>query len=125
MSTNYQRNLPTHVNVLGWMYILGHVLFVILGVMMYFLLRGIGVITDDYTAMRILSIVGIFLMVVLTTLGIPGILAGVGLLQRKQWGRILSLVVAFFSLINVPLGTILGIYTYIVLLPAEASDYFD
>jgi hypothetical protein len=125
MSTNFQRNLPTHVNVLGWMYILANVFFVIVGVMLYFLLRGIGGITDDFTTMRVLSIVGIFLMVVLTALGIPGILAGVGLLQRKQWGRILSLVVAFFSLVNVPLGTILGIYTFIVLLPAEASDYFE
>jgi hypothetical protein len=125
MSTNYQSNLPTHVNVLGWMYIIGNILFVILGVMFYFLLRGIGIVTDDFTAMRILTVVGIFFMVILTALGIPGILAGIGLLQRKQWGRILSLVVGFFGLLNVPLGTILGIYTFIVLLPTEASEYFE
>src|SRR5262249_52281221 len=48
-------------------------------------------------------------------------LAGLGLLQRQPWGRVLALVLGFISLINVPFGTALGIYTIWVLLSANAE----
>jgi hypothetical protein len=125
MNTEFQRNLSTHVSVLGWLYILGNIFFVILAVMIYFFLRGIGGVTGDEIAMRVLSLVGMFVLVVISALGIPGIIAGIGLLQRKRWGRIIALVVAFFSLLNIPLGTALGIYTFIVLLPEPAASHFE
>jgi len=50
-----------------------------------------------------------------------GFLAGWGLLQREPWARMLTIVLAFLALFNIPLGTALGIYTLWVLLPA-ASD---
>jgi len=49
------------------------------------------------------------------------IIAGWGLLQRESWGRVLALIVAFVSLVNVPIGTALGVYTLWVLLPAESE----
>jgi len=53
-----------------------------------------------------------------------GLVAGWGLLQREGWARILALVVGFLALINVPIGTALGIYTLWVLLPTQSdSDY--
>ena len=57
--------------------------------------------------------------------GAVGIIAGWALLQREPWGRILSLVVAFISLFNIPLGTALGIYTLWVLLPAQSDDEYQ
>jgi len=53
-----------------------------------------------------------------------GFLAGWGLLQREPWARILALVVGFISLLNIPLGTVLGIYTLWVLLPAKSDDEY-
>lgn len=50
-----------------------------------------------------------------------GFLAGWGLLQRESWARMLTIVLAFLALFNIPFGTALGIYTLWVLLPA-ASD---
>jgi len=51
-------------------------------------------------------------------------LAGWGLLQRESWARILTIVLAFLALFNVPFGTALGIYSLWVLLPAESdADY--
>jgi hypothetical protein len=49
------------------------------------------------------------------------IVAGWGLLRRESWARTLSLVLAFFSLFNIPFGTTLGIYTLWVLLPSESE----
>jgi len=49
------------------------------------------------------------------------LIAGYGLLEREPWARTVALVVGVISLLNVPLGTALGIYTLWVLLPAEAD----
>ena len=50
-----------------------------------------------------------------------GFLVGWGLLQREAWARILTIVMAFVALFNIPFGTALGIYTLWVLLPAESD----
>jgi hypothetical protein len=50
-----------------------------------------------------------------------GFVAGWGLLQREPWARMLTIVLAFLALFNIPFGTALGIYTLWVLLPAESD----
>ena len=54
-----------------------------------------------------------------------GFIAGWGLLQRESWARVITLVIAFISLFNVPLGTALGIYTLWVLLPTQSDDEYQ
>jgi hypothetical protein len=69
----------------------------------------------------VLTIVGMFV-------GIKGIFAvgaGWGLLQRASWARTMALVMAFLELIAFPLGTALGIYTLIVLLPQDSGTEYD
>ena len=53
-----------------------------------------------------------------------GIVAGVGILQRADWSRMLALIVGCISLINAPFGTALGIYTLWVLLSPNAELEF-
>ncbi len=47
-----------------------------------------------------------------------------GLLQREAWARTAILVLAFLSLLNIPFGTALGIYTIWVLLAPEADQEY-
>ncbi|HTR66708.1 MAG TPA: zinc ribbon domain-containing protein [Terriglobales bacterium] len=63
--------------------------------------------------------------VLLLAKAVAGFAAGWGLLQRESWARVLSLVVAFISLFNVPLGTALGIYTLWVLLPSQSDQEYE
>ena len=53
-----------------------------------------------------------------------GFIAGWGLLQRQDWARTVALVVGFIALLNVPIGTALGIYTLWVLLPRQSDDEY-
>ena len=53
--------------------------------------------------------------------GLAGFFAGWGLLQRESWARMLTLVLAFLALFNIPFGTALGIYSLWVLLPAGSE----
>lgn len=62
--------------------------------------------------------------VVLICKAVAGIAAGLGLLQRQDWGRILAIVLGAISLINIPFGTAIGIYTLWVLLsPGADKEY--
>jgi hypothetical protein len=51
--------------------------------------------------------------------------AGLGLLQRQPWARILTLILAVLSLFSPPFGTALGVYTLWVLLPAESERQYE
>ena len=53
-----------------------------------------------------------------------GIIAGWGLLQHEDWARVFALVVGFLALLNVPIGTALGIYTLWVLLPSQSEQEY-
>jgi hypothetical protein len=68
----------------------------------------------------ILSFVGWLLLVKAAA----GLIAGWGLLQRQDWARTVALVVSFVALLNVPIGTALGIYTLWVLLPAQSDEEY-
>jgi hypothetical protein len=53
-----------------------------------------------------------------------GFFTGWGLLQREQWARTFALVMGFVALLNVPVGTALGVYTLWVLLPAQSDNEY-
>ena len=48
-----------------------------------------------------------------------------GLYERLPWGRIVALVASIFALTHPPFGTILGVYTLIVLLAGDAGVQYD
>jgi hypothetical protein len=68
----------------------------------------------------LVSGVGVFLLVGAAL----GFLAGWGLLQREDWSRLLTLILAFLSLLDVPFGTALGIYSIWALMSAEGERGF-
>jgi hypothetical protein len=119
-----EKQLQTHVPIVGWLLIVTNSLFLLLAAFLFALLVGIGVAIGDPETGRIMNIVGTSLAALLTVLGIPGIVAGAGVLARRSWGRVLAIVVAVLSLLNFPIGTIIGIYAIWVLLQEEAATYF-
>ena len=53
-----------------------------------------------------------------------GIATGWGLLAQQSWARMLAIIFGAFSLIDIPFGTALGVYTLWVLLPAESEQEY-
>jgi hypothetical protein len=86
----------------------------------------------------IFAMAGAFLGVCVMVLAIPSILAGVGVLQRKQWGRILTLVLGALaglgalialprlpgSTLNVLIGGGYCAFVYVVLLNKQYAAEF-
>jgi len=66
-----------------------------------------------------------FIAIVIAVKAAAGFAAGWGLLQREPWARILTIILAFLALFNVPFGTAVGVYSLWVLLPAESDADFQ
>ena len=119
-----QRDLQQHVTILGWLYVVGHAIFLVIGAFVFLLLIGLAPVTGEPEPMWVLTLVGITVGLLMAALGLPGLLAGWGLLTGKPWARVLAIVVGILSLINVPIGTALGVYTLWVLTQPAATEYF-
>jgi len=65
-----------------------------------------------------------FVSVMLLCKAILAVVAGVGLLQRQHWARMIAIVAAFFALLSIPFGTALGIYTLVVLMSQNAEQEY-
>ncbi len=114
-----------HIKLIGILWIIFGGLSLAFGLLGSFLLFGISFIPDlGHEAPFILRIVASVAILFFALLGIPKIFAGIGLLKMKEWGRILTLIVSFISLLNVPLGTALGVYSIVILMKEESIQNF-
>lgn len=117
--------MEKHVTALGALYIAFNILGLIFGLGAALLLIGVAGIPNRYADdLYILDIIGLAIGVLSVVLSVPGILGGIGLLKRKNWARILVIVLGFINLIHIPFGTVLGIYTLWVLLREETTKLF-
>jgi hypothetical protein len=121
--------VDTHVKVLAWLFIAFGVLGSLLGLGLMALLGIIGVAgaasdPDAWVALPILGFTGAALGVFMLALSLPGIVAGIGLLKFRPWARILTIVLSALNLMNIPFGTILGVYGLWVMLSDEGSRLF-
>jgi hypothetical protein len=117
--------MKNHVTLLGALFIAYHVIGLLVGVVIMALLSSIGVLTHDPQAMTILSAIGVGVGTFLIVLSVPGLIAGIGLLRSQSWSRILALIVGAFDLLDIPLGTALGVYAFWVLLQDDTMEVFE
>ncbi len=117
--------MEIHVKVVGWLHIALSALLLLVAGVVFLLVFGGGLISGDHTAIFVTFLVSIFVSGLLVLVAAPGLIAGIGLLQFKPWARILALVLAVFDLLNFPLGTLLGIYTFIALLSDQGARLFQ
>ena len=125
--------MEKHIQILGILHIVYSAVGLLAGAILFLVLMGIGTavgtLHDSPHAVHegvpaILFVIGLVIGTLFALFAVPGIFAGVGLLNRKEWGRVLAIVVGFFDLLHVPFGTMLGIYTIWALMNDEAVAVF-
>ena len=128
MNSIAEQDLHLHVQILGWLRIAGAALMLVIGIFLLIFLAGLGVFSsaaaEDATPFWVLTLVAFFVGGLMVVLALPGLLAGIGLLRRKEWGRILAIIVGVFDLLNFPIGTLIAVYSFFVLFQNSATSYF-
>lgn len=66
-----------------------------------------------------------FVWLMLTMRAVVCAIAGWGLLERAQWGRIVAIVAAVLCMLKIPFGTALGVATLVILLGYRNSALYD
>jgi hypothetical protein len=134
-----EQQIQVHMPVVAALLIVGNALALLAAVIVFVVfvglsgvLGGIGVASGDPEAARVLpqmsgwfGLLGTTIALFLAAVSLPGIAAGIGLLARKSWARILAIVVAVIGLVHFPVGTLIGIYAIFVLMQDAAPSYFD
>jgi hypothetical protein len=85
---------------------------------------GVAEDPDAIVAVPILGIIAAVIITLIVVLSLPSLIAGFGLLGFRPWARILTLVLSALDLLNVPLGTIVGVYGLWVLLHTDSEPFF-
>jgi hypothetical protein len=114
-----------HIRLIGILWISLGVVTLIGAVIVFAVLMGVSFIPDmESTAQGILRIVAISVSLFLAALSLPKIIAGIYLMKMREWARILTLILSGLSLLNLPLGTALGVYSFVILLKDETVKLF-
>jgi hypothetical protein len=117
--------MKKHIELLGILHIVYSGFGLLMGIGLFILLSAIGAITGNDVATGILGFLGFILGALLSVFAIPGIIAGIGLLNLRPWARILAIIMACIDAFNIPIGTALTVYTFWVLLKDEAINEFS
>jgi p-aminobenzoyl-glutamate transporter AbgT len=117
-------SMKNHVTVVAALRIAMSVLVLVAAALVFLGVVGGGLLSGDREAIRITGIVGTVVAGAIALFCVPGIVAGIGLLQHRHWARILTLVLSIFDLLLFPIGTIVAVYSIWVLVQREAEVLF-
>ena len=117
--------MEQQVTIVGALMIGLSVFGILIALFIFILLAGIGSLVEDQEASVVLVAIGSFLAFFLIILSIPGIIGGIGLFKRREWARILVIILSAMQLINIPIGTAIGIYSIWVMVQKETILLFN
>jgi hypothetical protein len=124
--------MQTHVKVLGVIYLAFGALMLLAALFLAVTLGGVAGIVgataepeDAAIAIPVLGFAGTALAGFLGIFSLPSLITGYGLMNFKPWARIVGIVLSAISLINIPIGTIVGAYGLWVLLSKETEQLFN
>ena len=120
----------THVKVLAVLFIALSALGIVAAFALMALFGvGAGIVgatgdPDAAIAIPIIGLTGTALVGFMLLVSLPGLITGWGLLKLRPWARIVAIVLCAINLINIPFGTIMGIYGLWVLMNNETERLF-
>lgn len=115
--------LDKHRRVLGILYVaFGGLLALGAAVVLAMFVSGAQPSSEEAraSALRGSGAVAAFLLL----LALPGIIGGIGLLRRRAWSKVVTLVGAVLHLFSFPIGTALGVYAIWFWLQPNARPLF-
>ena len=118
--------MKKHVTVVGAIHIGFGILGLIAAVVVFFVLNfARSQVGDDEVANTVMRLLSISLPVLIGFLSTLGLVGGIGLFTFQSWARYLVIVVAALGCLNIPIGTLKGVYSLWVLLQDDTIKLFE
>jgi hypothetical protein len=118
--------MKKHVTVVGAIQIGFGALGLIGAVVVFFALNfARSQVGDDEVAGTVLRLISISLPVLIGFMSTLGLVGGIGLFTYQPWARYLVIVVSALGCLNIPIGTLKGVYALWVLLQDDTIKLFE
>jgi len=118
--------MKKHVTVVGAIHIGFGFIGLLLAMGAFFALNfAKGVVGNEEIPSMVLSFLSISVPLLIGFLSTLGLVGGIGLLSFQPWARYLIMVVAAIGCLNIPIGTLKGVYSLWVLLQDETLNLFN
>jgi hypothetical protein len=119
-------NMKKHVTVVGAIQIGFSVLGLMAAVAVFVALTfSRGFIENDETAQMVVRFLSISIPLLIGFISTLGLVGGIGILVYKPWARYLVIVISAIGCVNIPFGTVKGIYSIWVLINDETLKLFN
>ena len=123
--------MASHIKIVAILHIIFGALTMLIGLGLLVFFGGLASVIggaahsdEAMVAIPIIGSIGGIICLVLCIMGLPGVIAGIGMLQFRPWGRILGIIISALDLVSFPFGTALGIYGLWALLSREGEQLF-
>jgi hypothetical protein len=121
-----EEKMKKHVTVVAAIQV-GFALLGLLGALAVFF--GLSVarnaVGDEEVAGPILKVLSVSLPLLIGFVSTLGLIGGIGLFGYKPWARYIVIVVSALGLLNIPIGTLKGVYFLWVLLQSDTIRLFE
>jgi O-antigen/teichoic acid export membrane protein len=118
--------MKKHVTVVGAIHIGFGILGLIGAVVVFFALNfARSVVGNEEIPATVLRILSVSLPILIGFMSTLGLVGGIGLFSYQSWARYLVIVVAALGCLNIPIGTLKGVYSLWVLLQDETVKLFE
>jgi hypothetical protein len=118
--------MKKHVTIVGAIHIGFGALGIIVAFVVFFALNfARGFVEGEEVPNMVLKFLSISLPLLIGTLSMIGLVGGIGLLSFKPWSRYLVIVIAALGCLNIPIGTLKGVYSIWVLLQDDSIKLFE
>ncbi len=117
--------MQKNINVVAALQIGLSIFNLFIAFLIFTLLKVVGGFVNEPTGSTIISLVADILAIAFIVISFPGIMAGIGLYKRKEWARILTIILSVVELFSFPFGTAIGIFSIWVLVQDETVAAFN
>jgi hypothetical protein len=121
-----ESRMKKHVTVVAAIQVGFGLLGLILSIFLFFILNFARTqVGDEPVASDVLRLISVSVPLLVGFLSTLGLIGGIGLFAYKQWARYLVIVVAALGCLNIPIGTLKGVYFLWVLLQNDTIKLFE
>ncbi len=120
-----ENKMEKHLTVVAALQVGFSLLGIIAAIIVYTVLHNVMQIADEPEVSNVLGVIARYVSLFLLIVSIPGLIGGIGLFMNKSWARILVLIISVLSLLNIPIGTAVAIYSIWVLVQDDTIKLLD
>jgi hypothetical protein len=123
--------MATHVKVIAVLYLICGVFFAAAALFTPMILGLVATLVgtsgdpDAGVASAVLGLTGVAVSIIMGVIAIPFIATGWGMLKLRPWSRIAGIVLGALSIIQIPLGTAIGVYALVILFRKDTEALFS